>query len=265
MNYDSQIAQAIAQMFDEPLNYNALIAHALGSAKAAIVVDYLNARAAFQLPYPSNKELQDDLHMSAHEVRTIIENLKSKRILLKINEGYQIDPFFMDTVTYLVEHSSYQNKHSALDLLRSVSISRLNLKAIRANGGSLKSVILLSFIEDELSILDRVDRSRVYSDWFESKDPVWSEVSGMSAKEIRNAKQMLRKLKLIEVKKQGFPAKVYVRMNIQRLCAMTWEYAHQTPYEPELHISNENEPHVQSYFDAIHTPIPFSPYAFVTH
>lgn len=265
MHYDSKIAQAVAQMLDEPIHYNALVAHALGSAKAAIVMDYINARTAFQLPYPTNKELQKDLHMSAHEVRSTIENLKSQRILLRINEGYQIDPFFMDTVTYLAEHRSYQHEHSVLDLLRSVSISRLNLKAIRANGGSLNSVILLSFIEEELSILDRVDRSRAFSEWFESKDSVWSEVSGLSPKEIRNAKQLLRKLKLIEIKNQGFPAKVFIRMNIQRLCAMTWEYAHQTPYEPELHVSNDSEPQVRGYIDAMYSSIPFTPYAFLTH
>ena len=70
MNNDSKIAQAVAQMLDEPLNYNALIAQALGSTKAAIMLDYINAKVAFQLPFPTNKELQDNLHMSAHEVRT---------------------------------------------------------------------------------------------------------------------------------------------------------------------------------------------------
>lgn len=87
----------------------------------------------------------------------------------------------------------------------------------------------------------------------------------MSAKEIRNAKQLLRKLKLIEIKNQGFPAKVYIRMNIQRLCAMTWEYAHQTPYEPGLHVSSDSEPQVRGYMDAMYSSIPFTPYAFLTH
>ena len=41
MNNDSKMVQAVAQMLDEPIHYNALVAHALDSTKAAIVVDYM--------------------------------------------------------------------------------------------------------------------------------------------------------------------------------------------------------------------------------
>ena len=113
MNNDTKIEQAVAQMLDEPLNYNALIAHALGSTKAAIMLDYINARVAFQQPFPTNKDLQDNLHMSAHEVRTTCARLIDQGILLKSEGNYQLDDFFMETIFYLAEHRVIPPKRAA--------------------------------------------------------------------------------------------------------------------------------------------------------
>ena len=216
------LPNAVMQFNDNPISYNPLIARALGSTKSAIVLDFLNCNQRYHV---SRKQLGTELSMSSHEVETVLTKLFNAGILKSKLGTIEIDPFFMDTITYISEGCGHIENHLEFDLLRSVDINRLHLKAIRDEGGSINAVILLSFLLSNLSDDDKLDRSKQYSDWFESHDTLWTGLSGMTSKEIRNAKLVLKKLGLVELRKEGFPAQVLLRINIQYLMDMTWSYA----------------------------------------
>jgi len=216
------LPNAVVQFTESPISYNPLIARALGSTKSAIVLDFLNCNQRYHV---SRKQLCSELSMSSHEVETVLNKLFDAGILKSKLGAIEIDPFFMDTITYISEGCGFIENHLEFDLLTSVDINRLHLKAIRDAGGSINAVILLSFLLSNLSDDDKFDRSKQYSDWFESHDTLWTGLSGMTSKEIRNAKLVLKKLGLVELRKEGFPAQVLMRINIQYLMDITWSYA----------------------------------------
>lgn len=216
------LPNAVVQFNEDDISYNPLIARALGSTKSAIVLDFLNCNQKFHV---SRKQLGSELSMSPHEIEAVLNKLFDAGIIQSKLGAIEIDPFFMDTITYISEGCGYIENHLEFDLLRSVDINRLHLKSIKNAGGSINAVILLSFLLSNLSDEDKLSWSKKqYSDWFESHDSLWSGLSGMTPKEIRNAKLVLKKLGLIELRKEGIPAQVIVRINIQYLMDMTWTY-----------------------------------------
>ena len=237
MYNDLQLANAMAHFFKEPICYNAIYARALASTKAAILVDYILKRKSLGLPFPSITDIQSDLHFSTHEAKATLLKLGKKRIIT-IQDGIRsLDPFHVETLTVLAEQAHYANSQLSFDLLTSVDINRLHLQTLKSLGGSINSAILLSFLLDSLPESDRIDSGKLHSEWIQSQDSLWISMSGMSAKEIRSAKQLLRKLKLIEMKKVGFPGQLMIRLNIDLLCQMTWEFTEK--YDNSLFLSNK--------------------------
>lgn len=218
---DSNLENAMAHFFEEPIVYNAIFAKALGSTKAAILFDHILKLNSLSLPFPTQADIETELCFSSYEAKSTLAKLQQSKVITSEAGQMSIDPFYFDRLTELAEGNFLNDGEMVTDLLISVEINRLHVKTIKAAGGSINSAILLSFLIESTQYSSVVGG---FTDWYESNDGAWVRQSGMSEKEIRNAKQALRNLKLIELRQTGFPARMQYRLNMQVLSDMTWKY-----------------------------------------
>jgi hypothetical protein len=75
---NNDMTHAMTQFFDTPVTYNPLIAKALKSTKAAILLDYLIERESVHgFLNQSNKEMADETGLGLTELRTALLTLES--------------------------------------------------------------------------------------------------------------------------------------------------------------------------------------------
>ena len=222
--FDAQhLPTAVAHLLNTPISYNPFYAHALESTKAAILLDFVLQSEASGEGFPTHRRMMRELSLSQHEVKTLMNMLLLKRVLVFRDGTWQVEPFYLETLGFLAQENGRNEQLLAFDWLRSVDISRLDLFSIKDAGGSVNAVILFSLLYDDLSESDRVNHP-IHSEWMHVHDDVWMALSGMGQKELRNAKQSLKSLGLIETRKQGFPGKVMYRLNLDLHDRITWQY-----------------------------------------
>lgn len=231
MNHPTELEHAIGQFFDVPVTYNPLIAKALHSTKAAILLDYLIERESFGDLTLSHASLSTETGLGLTEVRTALSVLETAKVLTKTKSHmnlltYIINPFFMNDLLGRLDQHERIDGHLAFDLMNPIAINRLHMQTLKSLGASANACILLSFLISHLSKKDRMEHPDL-TDWFESNDGIWLGMTGMSEKELRNAKKSLLEVGWVERERKGMPSKLYLRLNMKKLADETWTYAGQ--------------------------------------
>ena len=223
------LCHAMGQFFDTPVTYNPFVAKALGSTKAAILLDHLVEKEAKGEHDLRHSHLAQETGLGLTEVRTALQVLERAEIIelesKSINGGvYSVSPYFMGDLVARLEERNGINGHLILDMMNPISINRLHMRTIKDQGGSANATILLSFLLGIMSINDRQNTPEL-TEWFESNDVLWLGMTGMSEKELRNAKKTLIELGYLQRSKGGMPAKVLYRLNMKFLADSTWAFA----------------------------------------
>ena len=223
------LSHAMGQFFDNPVTYNPFVAKALGSTKAAILLDHLVEQEAKGDHGAQLNHLAQETGLGLTEVRTalqILENAEVIQLESKFTNGcvYSVSPYFMGDLVARLEERNGIDGHLILDMMNPISINRLHIRTIKDQGGSANAAILLSFLLGIMSNNDRQNKPEL-TEWFESNDSLWLCMTGMSEKELRNAKKTLITLGYLQRSKSGMPARVLFRLNMKFLADSTWAFA----------------------------------------
>lgn len=233
MNND--MTHAMTQFFDTPVTYNPLIAKALKSTKAAILLDYLIERESVHgFLNQSNQDMADETGLGLTELRTALLTLESNQVISRSSATgtlnkiiYEVSPYFMNDLFAKLEQQRGIDEQLTFDMLSPISINRQHVLTIKDLGGSVNASILLSFLLGMMSAQDRAEKND-FTQWFEANDKLWLGMTGMTDKELRNAKKTLINLGYLVRGKQGMPASVCFCLNIKHLADTTWAYAMKT-------------------------------------
>ena len=242
MNHPSELENAIGQLFDVPVTYNPMVAKALRSTKAAILLDYLVDRESCGDSTLSHADIAHDTGLGLTEAKTALSILEEANVITKTKArmnklNYAVNPFFMNDLLGRLEQHKDIEGHLPFDLMNPIAINRLHMQTLKSLGASANASIILSFLLGHLSDKDRLEHPDL-TDWFESNDKIWLGMTGMSEKELRNAKKSLVALGFVERKHIGMPSKLHLRLNMKKLADCTWMFAgqqksvKQTMFEP---------------------------------
>ena len=246
MRHTAKLEHAIGQFFDVPVTYNPLIAKALNSTKAAILLDFMTNFEGTGCLTLSCSNIASETGLGLTEVKSALLILESAKVITITKnrmktQSYTVNPFFMNDLLARLQQHEHIEGHLTFDLHNPIAINRLHIQTLKSLGAGANASILLSFLLGHLSEKDHVEHPDL-SDWFESSDSVWLGMTGMTPKELRNAKRSLIELGFVERKCMGIPARSYLRLNMKQLADSTWKFAEQQPLT--LH---EIEPTVRAY------------------
>ena len=204
------------------LTYSPLIAHAT-SPKCAILWGYLNEReSTTERTQLKMTDLNFDTTLSLFEIKSAFSILQKFKAIqgLEIKNGM----VSYDSVDLkgLLEHLK-KSKSEMLGekslpylLLESVTLEKTHILMMSKMGLMLNASILFSIMNNYVHRQALSKPNQPFSHWFEANYQLWIEMSGLTMKQIKEAKRGLVEMGILESTCSGRPVVHQHRLNYQQ-------------------------------------------------
>lgn len=228
-DYREHTLKSLAALWDEPATYVKQFAEAMQSVTQGYFLSYFTEKCMPGEWVSLNNDIVfDEAGLTPKQWRNIRQQLMGKGLLLNKRTVFPTDSLF--TLDDLLLERTIR-EHSTRNITAigcpPVSINKLHLKTLASLGLSFKSVLYLSFLQNETEYVAFQNRGE-WSPWTYLAEGHVTEMTRLSRRQQETAIAELGKIGLIEVKLEGMPATRSGRYSLKVLGALTAQYLNRT-------------------------------------
>ncbi|WP_165007782.1 hypothetical protein [Neisseria yangbaofengii] len=221
--------KGLAALWEEPATYVKQFAEAMQSVTQGYFLSYFTEKCMPGEWISLNNDIVfDEAGLTPKQWRNIRQQLMAKGLLLNRRTVFPTDSLF--TLDDLLLERTIR-EHSTRDMTAiggpPVSINKLHLKTLAGLGLSFKSVLYLSFLQNETGYVAFQDRGE-WSPWTCMAEGHVTEMTVLSRREQETAIAELGKVGLLEIKLEGMPATRSGRYSLKMLGTLTAQYLNRT-------------------------------------
>lgn len=215
---NSLLLHGFAALWDEPLSYVRQYTQALGSVIEGYFVSYFSQKCMPDEWLPLNSHIVwQEAGLTDKQWRSVRNKLIEKGLLLNRRTVFPTGSLFTLN-DQMLENMVRERADTGISAIAvpPVSINKLHLQTLSALDCSIKSVLYLSFLQNETEY-QAIEERGDWSLWTCVAEQYVHEHCCLSRREQESAIRELSNLGLIECRLEGTPATRYARYSLKRL------------------------------------------------